>query len=169
MRKDLWTGAAALALLAAMSTSPAGAEVTRSDVHGDWRVTCVQRESGQQCAASQIQTDRESGARALAIELHRTEEGGIRGALALPFGLALQAGVRISLDEGGPFGDVRRFSTCLPDGCIVPLNLDADAARQFEAAAVLNIHAIAVSDGQRVQFQVSLDGLSAALKAFPQP
>lgn len=138
-----------------------------SEIHGDWRVVCASPEGGdRRCTASQIQTERESGQRALAIELMLGDEGRVQGALALPFGLALPRGVVLALDDAEPAGDALGFSTCLPDGCVVPLRLAADTVAAFKAARTLKVYAVAAADGQRLMFTISLRGLTKALEGL---
>jgi invasion protein IalB len=114
------------------------------------------------CTSSQTQS-RENGQRVLAIEL-TTSDGGksMLGNLVLPFGLLLDAGVGLQVDEGKP-GEARRFSTCMPGGCVVPLTFDAATAAALRTGQKLNIHA-RVADGNRdMVFPISLKGFAPAL------
>src|SRR5690606_27441238 len=91
----LWGGAAGANGL------PGGAS-SLNETHGDWRVACTAPEGAVRCAVSQTQVQSENRQRILAIELTATEGGdAASGTLVLPFGLKLDQGVVLSMDEGG--------------------------------------------------------------------
>jgi invasion protein IalB len=83
------------------------------------------------------------------------------GNLVLPFGLLLDAGVALQIDDGQP-RDPLRFSTCLPAGCLVPLSFDAETVAALRAGTALRIKA-QDTDKKEVTLSVSLKGLAAAL------
>jgi invasion protein IalB len=142
---------------------PGGAN-TLNETHGAWTVTCAIRTRGdsgkaKRCALSQTQLHSQTRQRALAIELH-SEGGGVKGALVLPFGLALASGVTYQLDEGET-GAPQHFRTCLPIGCLVDIAFDAGTVASLEAGDVLNVKATA-DGGQEMAFSISLAGFSSA-------
>ena len=98
----------------------------------------------------------------LAIELRPEGPLGAAGLLLLPFGLALEAGVALRIDEQTSGPDLR-FSTCLASGCLVPLVFDAKMIEMLRAGMALKINAAVNETGQPVVFSVSLKGFSAAL------
>jgi invasion protein IalB len=159
-------------LLLASATAMAAADATASSptrnttVYGDWRLTCSTQAAVERCSVSQLQSDPESGQRALAIEFQSGEAGGLNGVLALPFGLALPRGVLLALDDAAPGKDAHGFSTCLPDGCIVPLRFDAEGVKRLRASRQLKVHAIAAADGTHMVFQISLEGFGEAIDQF---
>lgn len=103
---------------------PGGASAL-NETHGDWTITCLAAEDAVQCTMVQTQVSGEARQRVLSIQFAAVDAGGsAEGVLVLPFGLRLDAGVRLAIDENGPLAD-RRFSTCLPVGCVVPLAFDA--------------------------------------------
>ncbi len=149
------------ALTQETATLPGGAS-SLNETHGDWTVTCATPEGGVRCTISQTQTSGQNGQRVLAIELHTTQEDGTAGILVLPFGLQLDKGVELSLDESGtatPHG----FSTCLPVGCLVPLTFDAKTAAGLRAGAKLLVKATASDTAKDINFSISLNGFGAAL------
>ncbi|SFJ41830.1 Invasion protein IalB, involved in pathogenesis [Aquamicrobium aerolatum DSM 21857] len=146
----------------AASVLPGGASSVQ-ETYEDWQVNCRQQEaSSPTCTFSQIQSNA-NGQRVLAIELTSSDGGkNMLGNLMLPFGLLLDAGVGFQVDEGKS-GEARRFSTCVPAGCVVPLALDAATASALRAGQKLNILA-RVADGNRdMVFPISLKGFSLAL------
>ena len=153
----VWSGSA----LADTSPEP---EV---EVHGDWRVSCIQPEDGQRrCVATQLQVEKESGQRVLGIELLWQADGSVRGLLAMPFGLLLQPGVRMAVDEGEDIGESHAFVSCLPDGCLVPLHLARGDLDHLRRGSHLNVRALAMADRSVVRFPISLKGITAALRVL---
>jgi invasion protein IalB len=141
---------------------PGGAASLR-EMHGDWAVACtIQTEGGKKtktCVLLQEQFAKEMRQRLVAIELKPTASS-LKGALVLPFGLALDKGVSYQLDEGQP-GPVQRFRTCLPAGCIIAIDFDAKFVTSLKAAKALRIKA-AADGGQETTFSISLTGFPSA-------
>src|SRR5690349_15348213 len=77
---------------------------------------------GKTCGLAQQQIDNKSRHRLLAIEL-KPSSSGLQGVLVLPFGLALDKGVTLKIDDGAPTAPLP-FRTCLFDGCRVTLAFD---------------------------------------------
>ena len=156
--------AAFVALPAPAATQEAGSALpggasSLQETYQDWTLAC---QSAPQivCSISQQQTQ-QNGQRLLAIELRKGADGGWPGNLVLPFGLLLDAGVTLQIDDGKP-REPLRFSTCLPAGCLVPLSLDAKTIAALRAGTTLKIKAKSV-DQKEAALSVSLKGLAAAL------
>lgn len=146
---------------AAAQGLPGGA-TSLKETHGDWRVTCIAPEGAVRCVISQTQVN-ENRQRVLNIELEATEDGqAASGTLVLPFGLNLDQGAVLSIDEG-EFLPPLRFSTCLPAGCLVPLTFNADAVTAMRAGMALKVKAAANGSGQGVNFSIALSGFPSAL------
>ncbi|MFN8681315.1 invasion associated locus B family protein [Paracoccus sp. P2] len=140
-----------------------GGATSLNETHGDWRVTCTVPEGAVRCVISQTQLSNENRQRVLAVELSATENGqAASGTLVLPFGLNLDQGAVLSIDEG-EFLPPLRFSTCLPAGCLVPLTFNADAVTAMRAGTALKVKAAANDSGQEVNFSISLSGFTSAL------
>ncbi|MHA6729193.1 invasion associated locus B family protein [Devosia sp. A369] len=141
---------------------PGGAS-SLQETYQDWRVLCARPDSASLiCTFSQMQAN-QNGQRVLALELMPAANGtDIAGNLVLPFGLLLDAGVILQVDEGAA-GAARRFSTCLPDGCIAPLAFDAETLSSLRGGTTLNVHLQAV-DGGAMVLPVSLQGFTQALE-----
>ncbi|MEX0954008.1 MAG: invasion associated locus B family protein [Rhizobiaceae bacterium] len=58
------------------------------------------------------------------------------GVLILPFGLRLDAGVRLVIDDGTAI-DPPRFSTCRPAGCLVSLAFDVAMVTALNAGTAV--------------------------------
>lgn len=155
-------GAALFAVgLAQAAPLPEGANALR-EAYQDWLVTCGPQEVAVRCVMAQAQADPKSRQRVLAIELQAQRPDRLSGTLLMPFGLALAKGVTLKVGDGAA-GPVSGFSTCMPQGCLVPLEFDATMVAQIKAGKVLNIGATANDTGHPVTFTVSLNGFPAAL------
>ena len=158
--------AAALSLGSASLPSaqglPGGAS-SLNETHGDWRVTCQSANDAVRCAISQTQVRGEDRQRVLAMELS-TREGNTAagGALLLPFGLNLDAGITPAIDDAAPL-PAWRFATCLPQGCLVTLDFDAATVSALRTGTALQLRAAAHETGQEVAFSISLSGFGSAL------
>lgn len=142
-----------------VSTLPGGAS-SLNETYRDWRVTCVQQDAVKRCVLSQSQVQG-NGQRVLAIELNTLAGNAVSGALVLPFGLALDSGVQLQIDDKSPSQSVR-FRTCVPAGCLVPLSFDSAMIVALRAGSVLKIKAVA-DGGQDTPFSISLQGFAVAL------
>jgi invasion protein IalB len=157
--------AAVIAATAAAGSARAlpGNATSLREVHGDWIVSCVNREEKNHCAMSQIQADPKTRKRVVSLELRLTGAGGAKGAFVMPFGLALSRGIAFKIDTNGD-ALALPFATCLPAGCLVPLTADRALLEGLKAGDVMTVTAAAFDTGQPLDFSLSLNGFSAALK-----
>lgn len=145
-----------------------GGATSLNETHGDWTVTCRAAEGAVRCAMTQIQVRGENRERVLAIELTATEaDEAVSGVLVLPFGLSLEDGIRLSIDESAEL-DPRRFSTCLPGGCLVSLSFDGNAFAMLRAGTTMTVSAIASGSAQEATFTISLAGFASGLNRLGQ-
>jgi invasion protein IalB len=142
------------------STLPGGAS-SLQETYGDWLVACSQLETGKRCTFSQRQA-RQDGQRVLGVELAVTPQQIVTGALVLPFGLELDAGVSLQVDDTEARPPLR-FSTCLPAGCVVPLAFDAPMLIALRRGSALKLNVRAAGATEPLSFSISLRGFSAAL------
>lgn len=161
------SGAAIAALVAfampafaqeAASTLPGGAS-SLQETYQDWSLAC-QGTPQTVCVLTQQQVQ-QNGQRVLAIELGMNGEGALSGNLVLPFGLLLDAGVTLQIDEGETQAPLR-FSTCLPAGCLVSLEFDAEEIAALRAGTALKVN-VQGMDASETVLSISLKGLSAAI------
>ena len=142
----------------AQSALPNGAS-SLQETYQDWHVACNQRDKAPSCALSQDQTQ-QNGQRLLAVEMQMRPDGSALATLLLPFGIALDSGVTPNIDDQPPLKPVR-FRTCLPNGCIALLPIDAPTLAKLRTGSRLNLKVVA-DGGNALGFQVSLQGFSAA-------
>ncbi|MCY1665489.1 invasion associated locus B family protein [Rhizobium sp. SL86] len=131
--------------------------------HGDWAVVCRGQNGLVGCVLSQVQADPVTGRPMLSAEFRPLPQGRLEGALLLPFGMALAAGVVLSAD-GLPQPLRFAYSTCLPGGCVVPIRLDTPAVSVLQAVQTFSLTTVQLSTGEEVPMRVSLSGFSAALQ-----
>jgi invasion protein IalB len=148
-------------------TLPGGAS-SLQESYQDWQVVCAQQVASDQtgdatpltrCAMNQQQIERQNQQRVLAIELAPAGDK-LEGALVLPFGLALDQGATLRVDDG-PVGPPLRFRTCLPAGCVIPLSFDANKVAALQKGATLKIKVVA-DGGSDTLLPISLKGFAAA-------
>ncbi|WP_159977932.1 MULTISPECIES: invasion associated locus B family protein [unclassified Novosphingobium] len=130
---------------------------------GDWEVTCVQVEKATKCSILQQQGTRSASGegiqRTIAVEIQAVPDGAV-GTLLTPFGVDLAKGVVLRLDRAGP---PLPFKTCLPSGCVVPLQFGKEAIQALRSAALLHISFATAGDGRTIDFPISLGGFGQAL------
>ncbi|WFU13313.1 invasion associated locus B family protein (plasmid) [Rhizobium sp. CB3090] len=141
-----------------VSKLPNGAS-SLQETYQDWSLAC-QSTPQAICTVSQQQTQ-QNGQRVMAIELRRNADGTLAGNLILPFGLALDAGVVLQIDDAAPQKPLR-FSTCLPAGCLVSLGFDAKAVVALKTGTSLKVK-VQGMDAKELTLPISLKGLPAAV------
>lgn len=114
------------------------------------------------CLARQVQANNQAKQTVLAVEIGKSPDGKFRATLVLPLGLALPQGAQLKIDDAA-LGNSLPFSTCLPQGCLVPLTFAADTIAKLRAGKALNITVSATGPGQPLALAVSLKGLAGAL------
>lgn len=129
-----------------------------NETYQDWRVSCQKLEAGPRCALVQQLADEKSHQKILTLQFE-PEKDKIASLVVMPFGLALSKGISINAD-GGQVVSVP-FSTCMPNGCLVPFSLTRDQFFSLQAAKKLEIKASTPKD-QNVILVVSSKGLKEA-------
>jgi invasion protein IalB len=141
------------------SSLPGGASAL-NETYKDWRVACAQQGTAKRCALSQVQVH-QNGQRVLAIELNAPSGNTVAGTLVMPFGLALDSGVTLQIDEKPALQPVR-FRTCMPGGCLLAVSFDGPTLVALRAGTALKVKAVA-DGGAAAPFSISLQGFATAL------
>lgn len=144
----------------AQQTLPGGAS-SLSESYQDWQVSCGIVNKLRNCALSQMQVQQNTGQRVLSLELKAADDGSVTGTLVMPFGLVLNTGVTLQVDDKAA-GKALRFRACFPEGCTVPLSFDVATVASLREGSTLKIKAQA-NDGSDVELTVSLKGFGPAL------
>lgn len=133
-----------------------------NETYGEWSVACSIIDNVKACTFSQAQGNTQTGQRTFAIELRAPQEGKTDGVLLMPFGLKLDDGVKMKIDEQG-LGQGARFSTCIPQGCLVPISFPTVATDALRKGTDLIITASNLNGGEAPTIKVSLNGFTAAM------
>lgn len=148
----------------AVETGLPGGATSLREGHGDWTVSCnvttQNGTAGKVCSLSQEQADGQSRQRILAVEF-RPNGDVLQGTLVLPFGLALDQGVTLQVDDGAALPPLR-FRTCLPGGCIVDLSFDGETVAALRKGTSLKVRVVA-DGGKESNLGLSLKGFPSAL------
>lgn len=104
-----------------------------------------------------------TGQRVLTLELVPADEGGLKGNLALPFGLYLDKGVTFRVDDNVA-GKPSHFRTCIAVGCIVPLTFTEATTKTLRGGKMFNLRAFASDTEKEVVFSIPLKGFEMALE-----
>lgn len=137
-----------------------GGATSLQETYQDWRVTCQVANNVKRCVLVQ-QQNQQNGQHVLAIELSAPSGHTVAGILALPLGLALDAGVTFQIDEK-PAMPPMRLRTCVPVGCLVNISFDAATVTALRAGTTLKIKATA-DGGAPLPLSISLRGFGTAL------
>lgn len=132
------------------------------ETYGDWTVNCVIENAAKICVLSQAQGNKETGQRTFAIEVRAPRNGLSDGTVLMPFGLRLESGAVLKLDDK-ELGQGLRFATCIPQGCLLPFSFPAAATDAMKTAKNLAVISQNLANGQAVTFNISLNGFAAAL------
>ncbi|WP_354044284.1 invasion associated locus B family protein [Devosia sp. UYZn731] len=141
-------------------TLPNGA-TSLLESYQDWVVACATADAAVRCSMGQEQSQQD-GQRVLGIELSKQEDGSIGGLMVLPFGLALEDGGRLQVDEQQAQPRLP-FRTCLPVGCIAQLVLSAEQIAKMRAGTQLRVHVRQESASEATTLSISLAGFGTAL------
>jgi invasion protein IalB len=133
-----------------------------NETYGDWTVDCRIVENRKACVLMQSQGNSQTGQRTFAVELRTPQDGKTEGTLLLPFGLNLDAGVKLKVDDKD-LGPAVRFSTCVPAGCLAPVTFPIATTDAMKRGTTLLVSAVTLRGGEPVTFSVSLNGFSAAI------
>lgn len=132
-----------------------------AETYDDWGVACSTTDGSRRCVLSQRQVH-QSGQRVLTLELEPADGTGVQGKLALPFGLYLDKGVSLGVDDATG-SKPSRFRTCMPVGCIAALTFTEETIKLLRGGNVLKLVAFASDTEKEVSFSISLKGFGAAL------
>ncbi len=155
-----------LALPVAAAPLPGGAS-SLVETYQDWVLACQSNQAATSCVMRQVQSNNKTGQHVLTLELAPGQDGKLQGVLLMPFGLALAQGVMLKADDAVP-GPAQPFSTCVPQGCLVPLAFNAAQLDKLKTGTQLQVAALALAPAQPVVIAVSLKGLGGGLKRMAE-
>lgn len=138
-----------------------------NETYGDWTVDCRIANAQRLCVLAQSQGNSQTGQRVFAIELRTPKDGRAEGTILFPFGMKLENGAILRLDDKD-LGQGLRFSTCMAQGCLLPISFPTVATDAMKAGKGLTVAALNLSNGEPVSFNVSLTGFAAAFDRIAQ-
>jgi len=129
------------------ATQSGGAEVSqrgqraaREIKYGDWRKFCFKPAGTRMVCRTTISGTWETGQIAVRIDLIEREGGASRLQLFLPVGLYLQAGVKLTVDQGTPHRIP--YVWCLTNACIAGDAADPKTIREMELGQQLLLEVV---------------------------
>lgn len=132
-----------------------------NETYGDWTVLCGIIEDDKVCTFSQTHTSNQTRQRVFGIELQPPADGRTNSVILLPFGLRLDDGVTLKIDEE-TLEPGARFSTCVPAGCLVPVAFPTAATEAMKRGEKLVVTANSAGGGEPRTFTISLNGFTIA-------
>jgi invasion protein IalB len=118
-----------------------GQRATREISYGDWRKFCFAAAGTAKVCRTTISGTFETGQTAVRVDLiEREGDGSARLQLFLPVGMYLQAGVKLTVDQGEP----RRipYSWCLTNACIAADVVDPAMIGEMETGRKLQLEVV---------------------------
>jgi invasion protein IalB len=132
-----------------------------NETYGDWIVDCRLVEGQKQCVLLQAQGNNQTKQRIFEIQLRPPKDGKTEGTILMPFGLKLDSGAILSLDDKD-LGEGLHFSTCLPQGCLLPVSFQTATVDAMKKGKTLTVASLNLNSGEVVTFKISLEGFAAA-------
>jgi invasion protein IalB len=144
---------------------PRGQRLAREIKYSEWRKFCFKTPGTNMVCRTTINGTFETGQSAVRIDLiERAGEGAARLQLFLPVGLYLQAGVRITVDQGTPYQIP--YVWCLTNTCIAADRINPKLIGEMEAGQTLLLEVVD-SSVLTVSTSLSLNQFAAARQGTP--
>jgi invasion protein IalB len=126
---------------AAAEVGQRGQRMAREIKYGDWRKFCFKPAGTSMVCRTTISGTWETGQTAVRVDLiEREGDGTARFQIFLPVGLYLQAGVKLTIDQGGPYRIP--YVWCLTNACIAADLTDPKAIREMESGQTLLLEVV---------------------------
>ncbi len=159
----LMIGSVALASAYAQDTAIPDAQAAPANNAPQWLVGCSNQVDAERltCTMSQSVVVAATGARLLTAVVQPSGESGRELAFVLPFGLDLQKGVQLVLDDA----DWQNIpvTTCEAGACLSTLPLDADAISALSKGTALDVK-LMNSGGEEVVLSLTLEGFTKSMR-----
>jgi invasion protein IalB len=118
-----------------------GQHETREIKYGDWRKLCFKAAGTSMVCRTTISGTWQTGQIAVRVDLiEREGDGTARLQIFLPVGLYLQAGVKLTIDQGTPYRIP--YVWCLTNTCIAADVADPKAIREMETGQTLRLEVV---------------------------
>lgn len=128
-----------------------------AETYGDWTLQCRKTSALAQCSVYRDVND------SIKMEIFPPDRERVTKALLiLPFGIQLAQGVTLFVD-GKPADQRVPVTTCLSNGCLVPISLAERSADQLLNASELKILSFDNATEQPMEYMIPLNGIRKAL------
>ena len=122
-------------------TAPRGQRMARPITYGDWRKFCFKTPGTSAVCRTTVNGAWDTGQSAVRVDLiERQGEGAARLQLFLPVGLYLQAGVKLTVDQGTPYRVP--YVWCLTNTCIAADVADPKLIQEMEIGKNLELEVV---------------------------
>ncbi len=155
-----------LSAVAQKAAAPAAAPAPASDPASQWVRLCgTDPATKKEVCHIQRPLFTDSGTTLAIVVLQETKGETLKSLLVqVPTGMLIQPGLQVSLDDKR--SDPAKFTLCLPNACFAELQLPADYIPALKKSGVLKLSTLN-QQGRRIDFQLGLDGFSAAYDGPP--
>jgi invasion protein IalB len=151
--------------LPAAEVGPRGHRATREIKYGDWNKFCFRAAGARPVCRTTISGTWETGQTAVRIDLiEREGDGTVRLQIFLPVGLYLQAGVKVTVDQGDAY--FIPYSWCMTNMCIAGQLADPKLVRELEAGLMLVVEVVD-TNVLTITTSLSLNRFAAVRKGAP--
>jgi invasion protein IalB len=151
---------AAAQTAANLAQLPNGAS-SLNETYGNWTIECRVIDGRKQCLLMHAQGNSQTRQRLFEIELQTPQNGKTEATILMPFGLKLDSGAILTLDDKDFTSG--RFSTCTPLGCLLPVSFPVASIDAMKKAKTLTVASLNLGNSEVVSFKVSLDGFAPAI------
>ena len=149
----------------AESPSRGARPLIREIRYSDWQKFCFKTPGTNVVCRTTISGKFDTGQSAVRADLiERENEGASRIQLFLPVGLYLQAGVKVSVDQGAPYQIP--YVWCLTNTCIAATVADQNLIKQMEAGQKLKLEVVD-SNVLTISTSIPLQQFAAVRNAVP--
>jgi invasion protein IalB len=154
-----------LSLLLLLAPAALRAQVAEGQRFGDWVYECQPLSAASKaCALVQVHSFGKGDVRSVRFNISRPPQGGGVGmSVVVPLGIHLPNGIRGDVD--GKNGFSMTPLTCVAQGCIATVPLDAGMIEALKAGRVLNLEFYSNAGRQQVKVAGSLKGITSGLRA----
>jgi invasion protein IalB len=133
--------APAAAKAAAPEVAQRGQRATREIKYGDWRKSCFAAAGAKPVCRTSITGTFDTGQTAVRVDvIEREGDGSARLQVFMPVGMYLQAGVKLTIDQGSPHRIA--YTWCFTNACIAADAADAKIIKEMEAGQRLQLEAV---------------------------
>ena len=155
-------------VLSPYNSAQAAQKFTRSQAYGDWALNCSKNNNPkvkvtEKCVLQQ-KLLAQNGQTLVVIRILKIDNRAEKLAMfALPLGLNIPEGAKITIDKGNP----RRLliTHCIKGGCMAQISLDKRLSRELSKGKKMKISVFTGDGRKKMEFPSSLKGLTSGLKA----